>query len=451
MLANTVLVVEDDPDLREAIADTLEMADIAVKQAGDGEEAMQLLRSESFGLVISDVNMPRMDGYQLLRQIASRWPQLPVLIMTAYGSISNAVDAMRNGAVEYLEKPFQSEKLLDTVRKYLAPPEVESSSEPVAVDPETLRTFQLADKVARTDTTVLIMGESGTGKEVLARYLHRHSDRADQPFVAINCAAIPESMLEATLFGHEKGAFTGAHQASAGKFELANGGTLLLDEITEMDINLQAKLLRVLQEREVERVGGKKPIPLDVRILATTNRSLRDAVEEGRFREDLYYRLNVFPLKWKPLRERPLDILPIAERMIQHKRLAGGLPVTLDESARQRLMQHDWPGNIRELDNVIQRAIILCHGGVITAQDIFLPEEDEDTFSESPCSVQDAEQSGLLGQDLKRREFELIVETLKLENGSKKNTAERLGISPRTLRYKLARMRESGIDIEQIA
>lgn len=451
MLANTVLVVEDDPDLREAIADTLEMADIAVKQAGDGEEAMQLLRSESFGLVISDVNMPRMDGYQLLRQIASRWPQLPVLIMTAYGSISNAVDAMRNGAVEYLEKPFQSEKLLDTVRKYLAPPEVESSSEPVAVDPETLRTFQLADKVARTDTTVLIMGESGTGKEVLARYLHRHSDRADQPFVAINCAAIPESMLEATLFGHEKGAFTGAHQASAGKFELANGGTLLLDEITEMDINLQAKLLRVLQEREVERVGGKKPIPLDVRILATTNRSLRDAVEEGRFREDLYYRLNVFPLKWKPLRERPLDILPIAERMIQHKRLAGGMPVTLDESARQRLMQHDWPGNIRELDNVIQRAIILCHGGVITAQDIFLPEEDEDTFNDSPCVAADAEQSGLLGQDLKRREFELIVETLKLENGSKKNTAERLGISPRTLRYKLARMRESGIDIEQIA
>jgi two-component system response regulator FlrC len=257
-------------------------------------------------------------------------------------------------------------------------------------------------------------------------------------------------MLEATLFGHEKGAFTGAHQASAGKFELANGGTLLLDEITEMDINLQAKLLRVLQEREVERVGGKKPIPLDVRILATTNRSLRDAVEEGRFREDLYYRLNVFPLKWKPLRERPLDIIPIAERMIQHKRLAGGLPVSLDESARQRLMQHDWPGNIRELDNVIQRAIILCHGGMITGQDIFLPEEDEDD-TERLSLVRQTDHSGLLGQDLKRREFELIVETLRLEGGSKKNTAERLGISPRTLRYKLARMRESGIDIEQIA
>ena len=272
MLDNRVLVVEDDLDLREAIVETLELEGIDVLQAGDGQQAIDLLANEAVGLVISDVNMPRVDGYQLLRQISVEWPQLPVLIMTAYGSISNAVEAMRNGAVEYLEKPFETTKLINTVKKYLKPESALDLSEPVAVDPETRRTFQLAQKVAKADSTVLIMGESGTGKEVLARFIHQNSDRADKPFVAINCAAIPENMLEATLFGHEKGSFTGAHQASAGKFEQANGGTLLLDEITEMDIGLQAKILRVLQEKEVERIGGKKPIKLDVRVLATTNR-----------------------------------------------------------------------------------------------------------------------------------------------------------------------------------
>lgn len=440
-----ILVVEDDIDLREVIMDTLDVAGFSVDGVGDAESALVWLKSHSCELVISDVNMPGINGYQLMRNIASQWPQLPVLIMTAYGSISNAVEAMRNGAVDYLEKPFSTEKLVSIAEKYV---NVEiTDEEPVAEDAETLKIFQLAKKVAQTDSSVMIMGESGTGKEVLARYIHRHSPRGNQPFVAINCAAIPENMLEATLFGHEKGAFTGAHQSSAGKFEQANGGTLLLDEISEMDINLQAKLLRVLQEKEVERIGGKKTIQLDVRVLATTNRNIKTEVEKGNFREDLYYRLCVFPLIWKPLRERTDDIIPLAKRMIAEKAEAGN--IELDAGAELRLLQHAWPGNIRELDNVIQRALILSSAGVITANDIFIPEDDT-----VGCAVDhlelETDNASALGEDLKKREFELIIDTLKSLGGSKKQTAEKLGISPRTLRYKLARMREYGIDVERI-
>ncbi|MCP5015290.1 MAG: sigma-54-dependent Fis family transcriptional regulator [Ketobacter sp.] len=440
-----VLVVEDDSDLREAIMDTLDVSGFSVDGVGNGEAALEWLRKDQCQLVISDVNMPGISGYQLMREIATDWPQLPVLIMTAYGSISNAVEAIRNGAVDYLEKPFTTEKLVSVVERYVR---VEiDDQEPVAEDIETKKVFQLANKVAQTDSSVMIMGESGTGKEVLARYIHKHSPRCGKPFVAINCAAIPENMLEATLFGHEKGAFTGAYQSSAGKFEQANGGTLLLDEISEMDINLQAKLLRVLQEKEVERIGGKKAIQLDVRVLATTNRNLRAQVEAGKFREDLYYRLCVFPLMWKPLRERRDDIIPLARRMIAMKQAQG--MVQLDATAELALIQHEWPGNIRELDNVIQRALILCSKDVITADDIFIPDAAMNNASELVMDS-DADLGSALGEDLKKREFELIIDTLRNVGGSKKQTAEKLGISPRTLRYKLARMREYGIDVERV-
>ncbi len=439
-----VLVVEDDENLREAIADTLEISNYSVETVCDAEQALEWLSHKHCDLVVSDVNMPGLSGYQLMQQIATQWPQVPVLIMTAYGSISNAVQAMRSGAVDYLEKPFSTEKLISVVQKYvLSDVDIQ---EPVAEDPETLAVFQLARKVAATDSSVMIMGESGTGKEVLARYIHRHSPRNDQPFVAINCAAIPENMLEATLFGHEKGSFTGAHQSSAGKFEQANGGTLLLDEISEMDISLQAKLLRVLQEKEVERIGGKRTISLDVRVLATTNRNLRAEVEKGNFREDLYYRLCVFPLSWKPLRERKADIVPLAKRMISQKQ-QGKEPINLAASAEYALMNHQWPGNIRELDNVIQRALILCSQNTITADDIFIPDGITQPLS-SDFSEPERDTGGALGDDLKRREFEVIMDTLRAVGGSKKQTAEKLGISPRTLRYKLARMRDSGIDVE---
>lgn len=451
MKMTNVLVVEDDSDLREAIMDTLDVSGYSVAGVDCAERALEWLQQDQCDLVISDVNMPGMNGYQLMREIATQWPQLPVLIMTAYGSISNAVEAIRNGAVDYLEKPFSTEKLAAVVEKYVR---IElDESEPVAEDAETRKVFQLAKKVAQTDSSVMIMGESGTGKEVLARFIHRHSPRSAQPFVAINCAAIPENMLEATLFGHEKGAFTGAYQSSAGKFEQANGGTLLLDEISEMDISLQAKLLRVLQEKEVERIGGKKAIALDVRVLATTNRNLKEQVAAGKFREDLYYRLCVFPLMWKPLRERRADIIPLALRMIALKQ--GQRQVVLDPSAEFALTQHNWPGNIRELDNVIQRALILCSNDRITGDDIFIPDAALNDTSHLLSDLDlDAEMDGsegsVLGEDLKKREFELIIDTLRNLGGSKKRTAEKLGISPRTLRYKLARMREYGIDVERV-
>src|SRR3989344_7739253 len=294
-----ILVVEDDQPLREALCETLELAGYHVSATDDGHAALAAMAQEEIGLVISDVKMPHMDGYTLLNQIRMRRGDLPVLLMTAYGTIQSAVDAMRNGAVDYLIKPFDADLLVEKVSRYLLRP-LSEDSEFIAADPRTRELADLAARVATSDATVLISGESGTGKEILARYLHRHSARADQPFVAINCAAIPENMLEATLFGYDKGAFTGAVQAYPGKFEQAQDGTLLLDEISEMNLTLQAKLLRVLQEREVERIGGRKVVPLNVRVLATTNRALREEVAAGRFREDLFYRLNVFPLHLPP-------------------------------------------------------------------------------------------------------------------------------------------------------
>ena len=301
VMAIKVLLVEDDPALREALVDTLLLAGHGFHAVASAEEALLAVAEQPFSLVVSDVNMPGMDGHQLLSRLRASQPQLPVLLMTAHGAVKRAVDAMRQGAADYLVKPFEPKALLDLVARHaLGSLGVVDTLGPVAVEPASVQLLALAARVARSDSTVLISGESGTGKEVLARYIHQHSSRAEQPFVAINCAAIPDNMLEATLFGHEKGAFTGAIAAQAGKFEQADGGTLLLDEISEMPLSLQAKLLRVLQEREVERVGGRKPIALDIRVVATTNRDLAAEVAAGRFREDLFYRLSVFPLAWRP-------------------------------------------------------------------------------------------------------------------------------------------------------
>ena len=307
---------------------------------------------------------------------------------------------------------------------------------PVASDPKTGRLLAIAERVAATNVTVCISGESGCGKEVFARYIHDESSRRHQPFVAINCAAIPENMLEALLFGHEKGAFTGASGAHPGKFEQANGGTLLLDEISEMDLGLQAKLLRVLQEREVERLGGVSPIALDVRVLATTNRDLRQQVATGRFREDLYYRLNVFPLHIPPLRERPGDILPLAKMALGRHRIEPAGVVEFTDDARLALEAYAWPGNVRELENLIQRSLILLGGNTIGAQDLIF--ED---------SLESGEAATGLEAGLKNREYQMIIDALKNMNLKRNATAESLGISPRTLRYKLARMRECGIAI----
>lgn len=470
-MKTTVLVVEDDHHLREALCDTLELADYETCQAASGEAALTLLERQHVDMIVSDVNMGGMDGHQLLARVKKLYPQLPFLMITAYASIDKSVDAMRNGAVDYLVKPFEPQELVKIVARFAGNAAVDEYT-PIAIEPQSQQVLQLAQRVAATDSTVLISGESGTGKEVLARYIHQHSPRAKQPFVAINCAAIPENMLEATLFGYEKGAYTGAYNSAPGKFEQANGGTLLLDEISEMDIGLQAKLLRVIQEREVERLGSRKSIELDVRIIATTNRHLHEEVASHRFREDLYYRLSVFPLQWMPLRERKGDIIPIAQRLFaEHTGKMRRSPVSLDASAQHALLNHSWPGNVRELDNVVQRALIMQPGVTISAEHLRIDPFSIRAINNAPIAsniniadsmpnmaaaesqlsdLQDMAENNDnadLGDEVKRREYEIILATMKAENGRRKDVAEKLGISPRTLRYKLAQMRDSGIDL----
>jgi two-component system, response regulator FlrC len=338
-----------------------------------------------------------------------------------------------------------------------------SEPEPVACAASSMRLNDLARRVAASDCTVLIVGESGTGKEVLARYIHRCSQRGRQPFVAVNCAAIPENMLEAMLFGYERGSFTGAHAAHPGKFEQAQGGTLLLDEVTEMPLGLQAKLLRVLQEREVERLGGRTPIALDVRVLGTTNRRLREEVAAGRFREDLYYRLNVFPLAIEPLRMRRDDVLPLAMQLLSSRCRPGEQIPALSADAAHLLLTYPWPGNVRELDNLLQRALILVNGPVIrkehiqfelandavaadTAAQLALAAATTSTAGTRAAESQTATANSL-ASSLDQTERDLILDALRSGQGNRREAAERLGISQRTLRYKLARLREAGIDI----
>jgi two-component system response regulator FlrC len=326
--------------------------------------------------------------------------------------------------------------------------------------------YKLIGQVAPTNTTILITGESGTGKEVYARFIRDHSTRCNAAYVAINCAAIPENMLEATLFGYEKGAFTGASAAHAGKFEQAQGGTLLLDEISEMNLGLQAKILRVLQEREVERLGSTRTISLDVRLIATSNRDLPEEVRAGRFRADLYYRLNVMSLRLSPLRERCGDILPLARLAVQACARAGQAALTLSGEAEQKLLRHDWPGNARELANIVQRAAWLASGGIIQASDLDTgaaagagaggaAETADSTPHSQPAHANHAigapaPQDVGLDHDLKQRECELILTTLRATGGSRKLTAERLGISPRTLRHKLQHLKAAGISVPRV-
>ena len=432
-----VLIVEDDANLREALFDTLNSDNLPVLTADNGLAALEILNKQDVGLVISDLQMEPMDGATLLGEIRQQHPALPAVLMTAQGTIQTSVDIMRKGAADYLVKPFAADDLKRVVDKYLQ--RRTAADQPIAVDPSSCELLHIAERVAVTEATVTLSGESGCGKEVIARFIHDRSPRCDQPFVAINCAAIPENMLEAVLFGHEKGAFTGASNAHAGKFEQAQDGTLLLDEISEMDLGLQAKLLRVLQEKEIERIGGSKVLPLNVRVLATTNRDLRQYVADGKFREDLYYRLNVFPLHIPPLRERPLDILPLARMIIARYAAGSGTSVILTEDAEQKLLAHHWPGNVRELENFLQRTMILLQGGEISAQDLAV--ENAET------TLVTAAADGDLQHGLRDREFQIIVDALRTHDGKRGAVADCLGISPRTLRYKLARMREAGIDI----
>lgn len=437
-----VLVVEDDPSLREAIGDTLELAGRAYVAVDGGEAALKVLGEQAFSIVVSDVRMMPMDGITLLKEIRARLPHLPVVLMTAYAEVDKAVDAMRSGACDFLLKPFAPAALLGHINKY----ELAASRDDggvVAEDQASRDLFSMARRVAQTDATVLLTGESGVGKEVVARFIHRNSARKNGPFVAINCAAIPDSLLEATLFGYEKGAFTGAQQAQAGKFEQAQDGTLLLDEVTEMPMGLQAKLLRVLQEREVERVGGKKPVALNIRIIATSNRDMSEAVAQGGFREDLYYRLNVFPVAIPALRQRPLDILPIARHLlVEHGGRFGRSGMCFSPTAERALETHAWPGNVRELENVVQRALILAPSSTIEPEHLNLMTQACARQPPMPAAtVTEKKGDNINMKDLER---EHILQTLNEVGGSRKLAIERLGISERTLRYKLQQYREEG-------
>jgi two-component system response regulator FlrC len=418
--APLILVVEDDEALREALVDTLEMGGYNVLEADNGRTALEQLaqdESSEIDIVISDVQMPKMDGHQLLKQIKRHY-DLPVLLMTAYGTISKAIEAMKDGAVDYLVKPFEAEVLVSVVSRYVG--KTIEDHQMIAESSSMQKIAQLSKRVANSDATVMIGGSSGTGKEVLARFIHNNSSRADKPFIAINCAAIPENMLEATLFGYEKGAFTGAYKASAGKFEQAQGGTLLLDEISEMDLGLQAKLLRVLQEKEVERLGGQELIPLDVRVLATSNRNMQQCVKSNQFREDLFYRLNVFPIVIPDLKDRKEDILPHIDNVITPE---------------------DMP-----MESVSQDTPIISDEGQTTQVIVEAASHSASVISSTEVE-QPVKASSNLNAELRSREFDKILEILQITMGNRKMAAEKLGISQRTLRYKLAKMRDDGISV----
>jgi DNA-binding NtrC family response regulator len=450
MVRDNILVVDDEPDMREALTAALRREGLCISTAANGVEALEKVQGQAFDLVITDVRMPRMGGLALLQELKRTFPTIPVIMMTGYGRIEDAVEAMKAGAFDYLLKPFSLEDLKSVVTKALAPSPTPARAavefarqedqeyletggnleRPIVTeDPRLLQVLELAREAASSRATVLIQGESGTGKEVLARYIHSNSPRSTQPFVAVNCAAIPEGLLESELFGHEKGAFTGAITKQIGKFEWAHRGTILLDEISEMPLPLQAKLLRVLQEHEIERVGARKPVPVDLRIIATTNRRLRDHTAAGKFREDLYYRLNVIPLNIPPLRERKGDIPLLIEHFIHKHSRAGNQPQPrMSQDTIQHFLQYDWPGNIRELENMVERWLVLYQGGFLTTSHLFL---NEGTAALPPASL------GKPSMSVREMERALIMETLQAMNGNRTQAAKVLGISLRTLRNKL--------------
>ncbi|MBI3814704.1 MAG: sigma-54-dependent Fis family transcriptional regulator [Nitrospinae bacterium] len=433
-----ILIIDDEDEMRAALTETLIRSGYSVHTASNGVEGIELFNKEPFGMVITDVKMPKVSGLQVLKEIKKVSPQTPVIVITAYGTIDNAVEAMREGAFDYILKPFSAEILDNVVGRAMNQSAVSSQLitdcrlptadyKIITNHPSMKKVIDMALSVAYSSSTILIQGESGTGKEMLAKYIHQSSNRKDKPFVAVNCAALPKDLLESELFGHEKGSFTGALNRKIGKFELANHGTILLDEISEMDMSLQAKLLRVLQEREVDRVGGREPVPIDVRVIATTNKNLREAIDKGSFREDLYFRLNVIPLLVPPLRERKDDIPLLIDYFIKKHGSKNKKNITgISKDTLSVLKDSHWRGNVRELENVIERAVLLCRGNEITAEHLFLEKAAE---TQKP-SVK----SGMTVRDMERQ---LIFNTLEDVGGNRTKAAELLGLSIRTLRNKL--------------
>ncbi|WP_077046367.1 sigma-54 dependent transcriptional regulator [Pseudomonas sp. KK4] len=460
-MTHNVLVVDDEPKLCDLLASALSQNGIQVFTAGNGLHALKVLESEDIDLVISDWRMPGMDGPQLLAEIKSRFPQLPVIVMTAYSTVKNAVQSMRNGAFDYIPKPFDIDELDITVSKALQFRDILKDNQRMRAEldehrqidsligdsPSFRRVLQAIDSVRDSNATILLTGESGTGKEMVARAIHNHGNRCDRPFVAVNCAAIPEGLLESEMFGHRKGAFTGAVADRIGRFLQADKGTLFLDEIGEMPLALQAKILRALQERVIEPVGDPRERKVDVRVIAATNKNLLEAVARKEFREDLYYRLNVFPIPLPALRERVEDIAPLARHFAHTLGATAGKRFTgFSAQALQAMARYSWPGNIRELQNCVERATIVASGAVIEEEDLpaYLfasrPAESDALITEGnvPANLEAA---------LAEVEKAYILAALAQSNGVQAAAAQLIGISERSFWYRLKKL---GIHVDKI-
>ncbi len=438
-----VLVVDDEKGIRSFVAEVLEDEGYDVSEAVNGEEALALLQKKRYHLVFTDIKMPVMDGRQLLRHIAKDFGDTEVIVLTAYGTVSSAVEAMKLGAFDYLQKPISGPAELRMLAKRAIERQKLKAQKAgyravnrarlaifVARDEKTKSILAKLEQVAATKSTVLIVGESGTGKEVAARYIHQMSPRAEEPFIAVNCAALSEQLLESELFGHEKGAYTGASAKRRGRFELADGGTLFLDEVAELKPELQVKLLRVLQERCFERVGGSQTIDVDVRLVAATNKNLEEAMVAGSFREDLYHRLAVFPIELPPLRERNEDIIALTQHLVENLKASLARPkLTITETAVEKLQAYSWPGNVRELANVLERAAIVCQKETIRPEDL--------TINDGAVHADKDEGKSLFAGTLKDIEKEAIRQALAANNGHRKKAAEQLGIALRTLYDKI--------------
>jgi DNA-binding NtrC family response regulator len=454
--AERLLIVDDDSSMRMALYESLSSCGYEVETAENGADALVKFKNSQFAGVVTDMRMPKMSGMDVLRGVKRISPQTPVILITAYGTVNTAVEAMKEGASEFIMKPFSLDDLEFAVKNVLAAniqlktdkDEEETSGityphkEIITQDKKILTLLDMLKSVAKSKSSILIQGESGTGKELFARFVYRHSNRRQMPFVAVNCAAIPAQLLESEMFGYEKGAFTGASVKKIGKFELADSGTLLLDEISEMDIQLQAKLLRVIQESEVDRLGGKMPVAVDVRIIATTNADLQNRILQKTFRSDLYYRLNVIPVIVPPLRERNGDIIILAEHFIKkYSEVNEKKELMLTPEAKISLMAYSWPGNVRELENVIERAVLICQGDQIMPSDLFL--EKEGGTSNRPALQTDYEAKPRQEIDddknntLYEMEKTMIFDTLNKVNWNKTKASKILGISVRTMRNKL--------------
>jgi DNA-binding NtrC family response regulator len=445
----SILIVEDESKMRRLLELQLAEEGFRAQTAGDAETGLQLLSRDPFDLVVTDFKLPGMSGLEFLQAAKRIDANLPIVIMTAYGTVESAVDAMKAGASDYVLKPFSLAELVLVIRKELAARRLVEENRDlrealgqryqykniVAESPKMQAVLALVERVAPTNATVLIGGESGVGKDMVARAIHEHSNRASGPFLKINSTAIPENLLESELFGYEKGAFSGAVMSKPGKFELADRGSLFLDEIGDVPAPIQVKLLRVLQDREFERLGGTRTHKVDVRLIAATNRDLRAALEEGTFREDLYYRLNVVAIDIPPLREHKEDIPALVEFFLKKfAREAGGPPLTIAPQALRLLMDYHWPGNIRELENILQRSVTLATGPKLEAADIHF---------DSPRSRRTAETNAPVlpeGTTLDEWEQEIIREALRRANGNKSQAARALGLSRNALRYRLSQM-----------